>query len=182
VSIKEDMFSKEGGHKSQEKFSVIFGPSYFSAVEGRTVRIRTVRTIPYSLYNCMDLAQKSRQIWAQFSRQISDFCSLFLGHTEQYVQLTVGMENEVWSRLYRSTVLAQKTRQNLVGLFWCCEVFSLAGNVYVLLFCTFLKLNNNLSLSLSHWVSPHWGFPWHLPKFLSVMGCCPLCYFRCYFS
>jgi len=67
-----------------------------------------------------------------------------------------------------------------MGLFWCCEVFSLAGNVYLLLFYTFLKLNNNISLS--RWVSPHWGFPWLLPKFLSFMGCCTLCYFRCYFA
>jgi hypothetical protein len=45
-----------------------------------------------------------------------------------------------------------------VGLFWCCEVFSLAGNVYLLLFCTFLKLNNNISLSLVGF--PHIGvFP-----------------------
>jgi hypothetical protein len=67
---------------------------------------------------------------------------------EQSVQLTVGMEIEVQYSPYSSTDLAQKTRQNLVGLFWCCEVFSLAGNVYLLLFCTFLKLNNNISLSL----------------------------------
>ena len=78
---------------------------------------------------------------------------------------------------YNNTYLAHFSRQNLVGLFWCCDVFSLAGNVYVLLFCSFLKLNNrSLSLSLSL------GFPWHLPKFLSVMGCCPLCYFCCYFA
>jgi hypothetical protein len=79
-------------------------------------------------------------------------------------------------------VLAQKMRQISMGQIWCCEVFSLAGNVVLLLFCTFLKNNNKISLSLSHWVSPHWGFPRHLPKFLSVMGCCPLCYFRYYFS
>jgi hypothetical protein len=39
-----------------------------------------------------------------------------------------------------------------VGQIWCCEVFSLAGNVILLLICTFLKLNNrSISLSL--------GFP-----------------------
>jgi hypothetical protein len=35
-------------------------------------------------------------------------------------------------------------------------------------------------ISLSRWVSPHWGFPWHLPKFLSfswIIECCPLCLF-----
>jgi hypothetical protein len=36
------MFSKEGGHKSQENVSVSFGPNYFSVVGGRTVRIHTV--------------------------------------------------------------------------------------------------------------------------------------------
>jgi hypothetical protein len=45
-----------------------------------------------------------------------------------------------------------------VGQIWCCEVFSLAGNVVLLLFCTFLKLNNNISLSLIGF--PHIGvFP-----------------------
>jgi hypothetical protein len=69
-----------------------------------------------------------------------------------------------------------------VGQIWCCEVFSLARNVVLLLISTFLKLNNkSISLSLSRWVSPHWGFPWHLPKFLCVMGCCPLCIFAAYF-
>jgi hypothetical protein len=100
---------------------------------------------------------------------------------EASVQFTVGMENEVRNRSYNNMDLACFSRQNLLGLFWCCEVFSLVGNVYLQLFCTFLKLNN-IFVSLSHWVSPYWGFPWHLPKFLSVMGCCPLCYFRCYFS
>jgi hypothetical protein len=51
VSNKEGTFSKEGGHKSQDFFFVSFGPNYFSAVGGRTVRIGTVRT---------DLARKSR--------------------------------------------------------------------------------------------------------------------------
>jgi hypothetical protein len=100
---------------------------------------------------------------------------------EQSVQLTVGTENEVQSRSYNSTDLAHFSRQNLVGLFWCCEVFSLAGNVYLLLFCTFLKLNNNISLSLVGF--PHIGvFPGICLNFCSVMGCCPLCYFRCYFA
>jgi hypothetical protein len=81
-----------------------------------------------------------------------------MDRTEQSVQRIVGTEYEVQRRPYSSTYLAHFSRQNLVGLFWCCEVFSLARNVYLLLFCTFLKLNNR-SLSLSHWVSPHWGFP-----------------------
>jgi hypothetical protein len=33
--------------------------------------------------------------------------------------------------------------------FRCFEVFSLAGNVDLLLFCTFLKHNNKISFSLS---------------------------------
>jgi hypothetical protein len=84
---------QERGHDSQEKFSVNFWPKYFSVVGGRTVRIRTVHTIPYS--RTMDLAQKSRHFGHRISRQISVFCSLFLGRTEQSVQLTVGTENEV---------------------------------------------------------------------------------------
>jgi hypothetical protein len=59
---------------------------------------------------------------------------------------------------YNSTDLAWISRQNLVGLFWCCEIFSLNGNVYFLLFYTFLKMNNNISLSLVGF--PHIGvFP-----------------------
>jgi hypothetical protein len=47
-----------------------------------------------------------------------------------------------------------------VGQIWCCEVFSLAGNVVLLLICTFLKLNNKISLSLSLVGFPHIGvFP-----------------------
>jgi hypothetical protein len=73
---------------------------------------------------------------------------------EQSVQQTVGTENEVWKRLDSIIVLARKTREIYVGQIWCCEVFSLARNVVLLLICTFLKLNNK-SLSLSCWVSPH---------------------------
>jgi hypothetical protein len=91
---------------------------------------------------------KIEAFWAEFLRWISEFWWLFLGHTEQSVQLNAGTENEVRRRPYNSTVLAQKTRQIFVGQIWCCEVFSLAGNVVLLLFCTFLKLSNNISLSL----------------------------------
>jgi hypothetical protein len=56
-------------------------------------------------------------------------------------------------------VLEWKTRQISVGQIWCCEVFSLAGNVILLLICTFMKLNNR-SLSLSLIGFPHIGvFP-----------------------
>jgi hypothetical protein len=83
VRSKEDMFSKEGGHESQEnKNFVIFRSSYFSAVGGHTVQIHTVRIILYSPYSRAYLARKSRWIWAWFSRQISDLCSLFLVNTE----------------------------------------------------------------------------------------------------
>jgi hypothetical protein len=64
-----------------------------------------------------------------------------------------------------------------MGQIWCCEVFSLDGNVVLLLICTFLKHNNKISLS--HWVSPYWGFPWNLPKFLSVIGLLSTVFFRC---
>jgi hypothetical protein len=60
VSSKEGTFSKEGGHESREKISMSFGPKYFSAMGGRTVQNRTVRTIMYSPYIRTDLAQKSR--------------------------------------------------------------------------------------------------------------------------
>jgi hypothetical protein len=85
---------------------------------------------------------------AQFSRGISEFLWLFLGRTKQSVKLTVGMENEVRRRSYSNTILAWKTRQIYVGQIWCREVLSLAGNVILLLICTFLKLNN-ISLSFS---------------------------------
>jgi hypothetical protein len=65
--------------------------------------------------------------------------------------------------------------------FWCAiSGFLLLEIVILLLICIFLKLNNKISLSLSHWVSPHWIFPWHLPKIMSyswVIECCSLCLF-----
>jgi hypothetical protein len=52
-----------------------------------------------------------------------------------------------------------------VGQIWHCEVFSLAGNVVLLLICTFMKLNNkSLSLSLSLSLV---GFP-HIGVFLDI--------------
>jgi hypothetical protein len=77
VSSKEGTFSKEGGHKSQEKFSMSFGPKYFYTVGGCTVRIRTFRTILYNSYNCMDLAQKTRHIWARFRGVFQIFVRCF---------------------------------------------------------------------------------------------------------
>jgi hypothetical protein len=47
-----------------------------------------------------------------------------------------------------------------VGQIWCYEVFSLAENVVLLLICTFLKLNNKISLSLV-------GFP-HIGVFSGI--------------
>jgi hypothetical protein len=89
VSSKEGMFFEESGHDSRENFSVNFWPKYFSAVGGRTVRIRTHScTVQYGF------GMEIEKFWAWISRQISVFCSLFLGRTEQSVQLTVGMENE----------------------------------------------------------------------------------------
>jgi hypothetical protein len=73
VSSKEGTFSKEGGHKSQEKISVSFGPNYFSAVGGRTVRIRTVCTD--SPYNA--IWHEIEAFWAQFSRQFQNFVRCF---------------------------------------------------------------------------------------------------------
>jgi hypothetical protein len=113
----------------------------------------------YSPNNSTDLAQKSRQFWARFSRLFLDFY-LFLCRMEQSIQLTVGTKIKVQYNPYSSTDLAWKSRQNLVALFWCREIFSLARNVYLLLFCTFLKLNNNISLSLI-------GFP-QIEVFLGI--------------
>jgi hypothetical protein len=149
------MFFEERGHDSREKFYVNFWPKYFSVVGGHTAQIHTVRT---------DLARKSRRFLAQFSRRFLDFRWLFLGRTKQSVHVIVGTKNKVRKRPNSGTILARKTRQISMGQIWYCEVFSLAGNVVLLLICTFLKHNNKISLS--RWVSPHWGFPWHLPKFL----------------
>ena len=61
-----------------------------------------------------------------------------------------------------------------MGQFWCCELFSLAGNVILLLFCTFLKHNNKISLSIIGF--PHIGvFPWHFVGLLSTV------FFHCIF-
>jgi len=148
---------KESTNPKKKKFCDLWAELFFCYG-------RPYCTDSYSLYSHTDLTWKSRRIRARISRQILDSCSLFPGRMEQSVQLTVGTENEVQKRPYSNTDLARFLRQNLFGLFWCCEVFSLARNVYLLLFCNFLKLNKNISLS--HCVSPHWGFPWHLPKFL----------------
>jgi hypothetical protein len=69
------------------------------------------------------------------------------------------------------------------GRFWWdifCSVsaFSLGWKCIVAADKSFLKLIETLSLSV--WVSPHWGFPWHLPKILCyswVIECCSLCLF-----
>jgi hypothetical protein len=148
-------------------------------VGGRTVRIGTVRTIPYSPY--------------RFGTEIKAVLGMVFEADFRFLFAVSGpygtvRTNDCWHRKRGMEEVVQQYRFDtffeieFLGLFWCCEVFSLTGNVYLLLICTFLKLNNNISLSLSRWVSPHWGFPWLLPKFLSFMGCCPLCYFRCYFA
>jgi hypothetical protein len=98
VSNKEGTF-----FDSREKFSVNFWQKYFSAVGGRTVWICTVRMI---LCSRTDLARKSRQFLAWFSRQFLDFRWLFLGHTEQSVQWIVGTKNEVQKRQDNGMVLA----------------------------------------------------------------------------
>jgi hypothetical protein len=67
----------------------------------------------------------------------------------------MGTENEVRRRSYNNTILAWKMRRIFVGQIWYCEVFSLAGNVVLLLFCTFLKHINKISLSLVGF--PHIG-------------------------
>jgi hypothetical protein len=109
-------------------------------VGGRTIRIRTVRTY---------LGTEIEAIFGTVFEAVSRFLWLFLGRTKQSIQVTVGTENEVRKRSDNDTVLERKTRQISVGQIWCCEVFSLVGNVDLLLFCTFLKHNNKISLSLS---------------------------------
>jgi hypothetical protein len=65
---------------------------------------------------------------AQFSRQIQDFCLLFLGGIEQSVQLTVGTYFEVHGGSYSSMDLARITR-HILGLFECVvSGLFLAGN------------------------------------------------------
>jgi hypothetical protein len=117
-------------------------------VGGRIVRIRTVV-----------------RIWHR-NRGISvtdfeaDFNFLFVVYGAYGIVCTTncGHEKRGKRRLYNSTVLAQKMRQISVGQIWCCEVFSLAGNVGLLLFCTFLKHNKYICLSLVGF--PHIGvFP-----------------------
>jgi hypothetical protein len=80
VSNKEGMFSKDRGHDSRENISVSFWMKYFSIVGGRTIQIRIVRTIPYilySLYNCIDLARKSRHFGHSFRGGFQKFCGYF---------------------------------------------------------------------------------------------------------
>jgi hypothetical protein len=56
-----------------------------------------------------------------------------------------------------------------VGHIWCCEVFSLAGNVVLLLICIFLKHNNKISLSLIGF--PHIGVFPGICELLVVVHC-----------
>jgi hypothetical protein len=94
VSSKEGMFFEESGHDSREFFFCEFLAEIFFCCG------RTYCTDPYNLYKSIQSIQsygfgtKIEKVWAQILRQISVFCSLFLGRTEQFVQLTMGMENE----------------------------------------------------------------------------------------
>jgi hypothetical protein len=106
-------------------------------------------TDPYSPCSPYGFGSENRGNFGTIFEAVSRFLWLFLGRTEHSVHVTVGKENEVRKRPDSGTVLAQKTRQISVGQIWCCEVFSLAGNVVLLLICTFLKHNNKISLSLS---------------------------------
>jgi hypothetical protein len=76
---------------------------------------RSYCTDLYSLYNSTDLVQKSRQLWAQILRQISDFCSLFLGHTKQSVQLTFGTKIEVQKKVVQQYGLGTKNEAEYSG-------------------------------------------------------------------
>jgi hypothetical protein len=73
VSSKEGTFFEESGHDSREKNSVNFWPKYFSAVGGRTVRIRTVRTVPYRY----GFGTKSRHFWHGFRGNFQIFGGCF---------------------------------------------------------------------------------------------------------
>jgi hypothetical protein len=82
-------------------------------VGGCTVRIRTVCLILYSLYSAysrMDLAQKLRHFRHDFRGRFQYFLWLFMGHTKQSIQMTMGTENEVQKRSYNNMVLAHKMR------------------------------------------------------------------------
>jgi hypothetical protein len=129
VSSKEGTFFEESGHDSREKIYVNFLAEIFFCCG------MPYCTDPYSLYDSLQSVQPygfGMEIEANFGtvfEAIFRFSVVVLGRTEESVQWTVGMENEVRKRRDSGTVLAQKTRQIFVGQIWCCEVFSLAGNV-----------------------------------------------------
>jgi hypothetical protein len=157
VSSKEGTFSKEARAQIPRKI-FCFWAEYFSVVGGRTVRIRTVRTILYSPYSQYGFGTEIEAVLGTIFE--ADFRFLFVVSGPYGTVRTTDCwhKNRGTEEVVQQYGFGTKTRQNLVGLFWCCEVFSLAGNVYLLLFCTFLKLNNNISLSLVGF--PHIGvFP-----------------------
>jgi hypothetical protein len=141
VSSLEGTFPKEKvGTNPKAIFCVVLFHFY---VLGRTVRIHTVRTTGRG-------PRFSRQRSTQKSRHFLEIL-LLLGHTVQVVQHYVG-------HVFRGTDLKEIVQlyglghifqgRNFGTVFCGYEVFPLAGNVYLLLYCTFLKLNN-ISLSLS---------------------------------
>jgi hypothetical protein len=72
-------------------------------------------------------------------------------------QPVVGTNFEVMisARPYRYTDLTHFSKQQICGIVGCCKCFPWLLNV-ILLLIYFLEANK---ISLSLWVSPHWGFP-----------------------
>jgi hypothetical protein len=154
----------------KKPFFLSFGPKYFFAVGGHIVRIRTVV-----------------RIWHR-NRGISgtDFeanlCFLFVvfGPYEIVRTTDCGHEKRGKRRPYNNTFWHGKRGRFLWDRFGAMRYFPWL-EMYICC-CFVLSLSIIIrSLSLSRWVSPHWGFPWHLPKFLSVNGLLSTVFFRCIF-
>jgi hypothetical protein len=101
--------SQGGGHKSQEIFFCVFGPSYFSAVGGRTVRIRTSPYKPYGF------GTENRGSFGHSFRGRFHILFVVSGPYKQSVQLTVGTKIEVQKRSYNNTEFGTKNEAEFGG-------------------------------------------------------------------
>jgi hypothetical protein len=89
VSNKEGTFFEERGHDSRENFFCEFLAEIFFCCG------RPYCTDPYSPVQPYRFGTKIEEISGMDFEADFCFCSLFLGRTEQSVQLTVGTENKV---------------------------------------------------------------------------------------
>jgi hypothetical protein len=116
VSSKEDTFSKGVRAQMPRTDFLFFGWVVFLLWEAVLYGSRTVCT--------------SVRIWhrnrGSFGHVFQGRLFVVLGRTEQSVQQIVGTifeEQPFLGGSYNNTDLARKTRQNLVGLFWCSKDF-----------------------------------------------------------